>query len=191
MPGPCPRGRCMYCSKCGNQVTEQVNFCGACGNPTRRAKTKELMDTQQLAQNSPQASENNNKAQGEPKVTQTNGLVNDYTEPTKPFSAYFRRWKDWKGTSSRSEFWAGFFWNTVLGGAAGLWLAADPYSIFSNLLVIIVLPVLLWLSVAIYVRRARDLGWEPTMLLILLIPLVSFVGLILLGTLPSKRGDVS
>lgn len=114
-------------------------------------------------------------------------LVNDYQEPTKPFSAYFRRWKDWKGTSSRSEFWAGFFWNSVIGSAAGLWLVADPYSTLSNLVFILVVPTLLYLSVAIYVRRARDLGWNPAMLLILLIPVVSFVGLILLGTLPSKR----
>ena len=175
----------MYCSNCGTGVDEESNFCGSCGSPTRTAKTKELMDTQQLAQNSPQASENNNKAQGEPKVTQTNGLVNDYKKPTKPFSAYFRRWKDWKGTSSRSEFWAGFFWNQVLGSAAGLWVFAEPDSTLSNLVFSLVAPILIYLSVAISVRRARDLGWHPAMLLIILIPLVGFVTVILLGTLPS------
>jgi uncharacterized membrane protein YhaH (DUF805 family) len=116
-------------------------------------------------------------------------LVNDYKEPTKPFSAYFRRWKDWKGTSSRSEYWAGLFWNNVIGSAAVLWLFADPYSPLSNLVFTLVAPTLLYLSLATAVRRARDLGWHPATLLIFLIPVVSFVGLILLGTLPSKRAS--
>jgi hypothetical protein len=65
----------MFCSSCGTGVDEGSSFCGSCGSPTRRAKSKELMDTQQQVANVTQAPANNNEAQGEPKVIQTNGLA--------------------------------------------------------------------------------------------------------------------
>jgi len=112
-------------------------------------------------------------------------LVNAYQEPTKPLSAYFRRWKDWKGTSSRAELWAGLFWSTLIFSAATFYLFADPYGVFSNVIFIAAFVILGWLGLAVNVRRARDLGWRPATLLLTLIP---FIGLIWSVRLVAQAG---
>jgi uncharacterized membrane protein YhaH (DUF805 family) len=107
-------------------------------------------------------------------------------KPNKPFISYFTRWNDRKGTSTRAEFWAGFLWNNVLGGAATLVLLAAPESEVNVIIFVLILIGIFQLSVSLYLRRMRDLGWRPALLALFAVPFVNLVAWWILATKPSK-----
>ena len=117
-------------------------------------------------------------------------FTNEFAEPNPPFTAYFKRWKDWTGRSTRSEYWAAFLLTNFLGAIAGTALVFDPYGIPNNIVFILVVLVAVWLGLANCVRRLRDAGLPLAILLVSLVPLGGFVLFILLGTLPSKSNQI-
>lgn len=117
-------------------------------------------------------------------------FTNELAEPHRQFRAYFSRWKDWRGRSTRSEYWAAFLLTNVLGAIAGTVLLVDPYGVLNNIVFILVVPVAVWLGLANCVRRLRDAGLPVAILLVSLVPLGGFLLFILLGTLPSKSNQI-
>lgn len=113
-------------------------------------------------------------------------FTNELAQPNQPFKAYLTRWKDWRGRSTRSEYWAAVIMTNVLVALAGTVLLLDPYGTLSNIVFILVVPLALWLGLANCVRRVRDAGLPLAVLLVSLVPLGGFVLFILLGTLKTK-----
>jgi len=65
----------MYCTKCGNQVNEQVKFCGSCGTPIQgeqSAKDTKAVSSPPISP-APNQSTNTSQVQGTP--AESNGLA--------------------------------------------------------------------------------------------------------------------
>lgn len=115
--------------------------------------------------------------------------------------SYFSRWRDWTGTSSRKEFHVGFQWSLVFVVVPLLLFPAivrtelvgnDQQWLFI-VLYLLLLGVNTWLGFALVVRRCRDVGWEPSFALLLLVPIVSigvYVALAVLKSSPNPKTKV-
>ena len=65
----------MYCSKCGNQVTEQVKFCGFCGNATQRGQSAKETKEASSPPISPTPNQSTNTGQVQGTPAESNGLA--------------------------------------------------------------------------------------------------------------------
>ena len=65
----------MFCSKCGNQVTEQVKFCGACGNPIQRGQSAKETKAASSPPISPTPNQSTNTGQVQGPPAESNGLA--------------------------------------------------------------------------------------------------------------------
>ena len=65
----------MYCSKCGNQVTEQVKFCGSCGNAIQRGQLAKETKAASSPPISPTPTQPTNTDQVHGTPAESNGLA--------------------------------------------------------------------------------------------------------------------
>ena len=113
---------------------------------------------------------------------------NELIEPNRPFLSFFKKWRDLRGRSTRSEFWAALLITLVSQGAMGFLLSLDPMGTFNWTVYLLVLICIFWLNFAVDIRRARDAGFHPTILFLVFVPLIGPLALlVLLGATPSKN----
>ncbi len=94
-----------------------------------------------------------------------------------------KKYVEFSGRATRSEFWWFVLANcivSILIGFIGGLIGTDVLSILYGLAVL--LP-----SLAVAVRRLRDAGFNPWLLLIGLIPLVGAIVLLILYCMPTKK----
>ena len=139
----------MFCPKCGNPVSDGAQFCANCGNPVNGTKVNNTTaDKAKNFFNEIQARADDLK--GPESV--------DFTKAIKLFFLYAL---NFKGRSSKSEFWWGYLFNLL----ASLVLPVIP--IVGGLLsLVMIVP-----GVALSVRRMHDIGKSGWYLLMGLIPL--------------------
>ena len=139
----------MFCSKCGQPVGEGAQFCANCGNPVNGTKPKN--DTAEKAKNF--------FAEMQARADDLKGPEPvDFVKAIKLFCLYAL---NFKGRSSRSEYWWGYLFNTLLS----LVLPVIPM-IGGVLSLVMLVP-----GIAISVRRMHDIGKSGWYLLMGLIPL--------------------
>ena len=97
----------------------------------------------------------------------------------------FTKYVGFQGLASRSEYWWWFLFEAVIYAASGVILASDPSPGLGALSGLIVLALILP-SLAVSVRRLRDAGFSPWLILIGIIPYLGGLVLIILATRPSK-----
>lgn len=91
----------------------------------------------------------------------------------------FRKYAEFQGTATRSEFWWFILFVTLVGGGTGaLWNGLSVAWGFA-----VLLPVL-----AVSIRRLRDAGYSWGMVFIGLIPLVGPIILAILYSQPTYQG---
>lgn len=92
----------------------------------------------------------------------------------------FRKYAEFSGVASRSEYWWWFLFSVIVSLATGaLW---DGLSIAWS--VAILLP-----SLAVAVRRLRDAGYHWGWLFLLLVPLIGTIVVIVFLVQPSKTSQ--
>ena len=140
----------MFCSKCGKPVDDGSQFCPSCGNP--------------LNGGSRPTGEAASKAKNffNEMVARADDLKGpepvDFVKSIKLFFLYAL---NFKGRSSRSEYWWGFLFNFLAG------LACNVIPIVGGLLSV----ALLVPGIALAVRRIHDIGKSGWYYLMGLIPL--------------------
>ena len=113
---------------------------------------------------------------------------NELIEPNRPFLSFFKKWRDLRGRSTRSEYWAALPL-TLLLQLPGAFVMSLDYSATLNFTIYWLFAVgIVWLNFAVSVRRARDAGFHPTILFLVFVPLIGQLAvLVLLGATPSKK----
>jgi len=98
------------------------------------------------------------------------------------YVAVLKKYVEFNGRATRSEFWwfvlANFLVSLLVSMVAGI-IRVPALSMLYSLAVL--LP-----SLAVGVRRLRDAGFNPLLMLLLLVPIVN-LALIVLWIMPSKR----
>ena len=139
----------MFCSKCGQPVSDGAQFCSACGNPVNGTQPKNA--TAEKAKNF--------FAEMQARAEDLKGPEPvDFTKAIKLFCLYAL---NFKGRSSRSEYWWGYLFNTLLS------LVLPVIPVIGGLLSLVMLVP----GIAISVRRMHDIGKSGWYLLMGLIPL--------------------
>ena len=139
----------MFCSKCGQPVGEGAQFCSNCGNPVNGTKPKS--DTADKVKNF---------------FAEIQARADDLKGPepvdfVKAIKLQFLYALNFKGRSSRSEYWWSYLFNFLLG------LALNFVPLIGGLLsVAMIIPV-----VALAIRRMHDIGKSGWYMLMGLIPL--------------------
>ena len=139
----------MFCSKCGQPVGDGAQFCANCGNPVNGTKPKN--DTAEKAKNF---------------FAEMQARADDLKGPepvdfVKAIKLFFLYALNFKGRSSRSEYWWGYLFNTLLS------LVLPVIPVIGGLLSLVMLVP----GIAISVRRMHDIGKSGWYLLMGLIPL--------------------
>jgi uncharacterized membrane protein YhaH (DUF805 family) len=99
------------------------------------------------------------------------------------------------GYVQRSEYWAtvliimvaGFF----LGFGLGTFMLFEELALFALLLLLALMVVAIWISLAVTAKRCRDAGISPYWCLVMLVPYVSFVATIVFGVIPTDPKRVA
>ena len=139
----------MFCSKCGKPVDDSAQFCPNCGNPLNG--TRPANDTAEKVKNF---------------FNEIQARADDLKGPepvdfVKAIKLLFLYALNFKGRSSRSEYWWGYLFNFLLG------LALNFVPLIGGLLsVAMIIP-----GVALAIRRMHDIGKSGWYLLMALIPL--------------------
>ena len=140
----------MFCSKCGQPVNDGAQFCANCGNPVNGTKP-------------------NNGAADKAKnfFNEIQARADDLKGPepvefVKAIKLFFLYALNFKGRSSRSEYWWGYLFNFL----ASLVLPVVP--VIGGLLSLAMLVP----GIALSIRRMHDIGKSGWYLLMGLIPLV-------------------
>ena len=139
----------MFCPKCGQPVGDGAQFCANCGNPLNGTKpSNSFLDKVKQFFAEMQARADNLKGP-EP------------VDFVKAIKLQFLYALNFKGRSSRSEYWWSYLFNFLLG------LALNFVPLIGGLLsVAMIIPV-----VALAIRRMHDIGKSGWYLLMGLIPL--------------------
>lgn len=139
----------MFCPKCGKPVGDGAQFCANCGNPLNGGRPAN--DTAEKAKNF---------------FAEIQARADDLKGPEpvdfiKSIKLFFLYALNFKGRSSRSEYWWGYLFHCLLS------LALNCVPIVGNLLSIaMIIP-----GVALSIRRMHDIGKSGWYLLMGLIPL--------------------
>ena len=139
----------MYCSKCGKPVQDGAQFCSNCGNPVNGTKPNNA--TAEKAKNF---------------FAEIQARADDLKGPepvdfVKSIKLFFLYALNFKGRSSRSEYWWGYLFNVLLS------FALNFVPVIGGLLSIaMIIP-----GVALSIRRMHDIGKSGWYLLMGLIPL--------------------
>ena len=140
----------MFCSKCGKPVNDGAQFCSSCGNPLNGTR--------------PNPNSNTEKAKGFFAEMQARADDLKGPEPVdfgKAVKLFFLYALNFKGRSSRSEYWWGSLFCSLLS------IALNFVPVVGGLLsMAIAVP-----SVALSIRRLHDIGKSGWYLLMSLIPL--------------------
>lgn len=112
----------------------------------------------------------------------------------KAFKLFFTRTFDFKGRSSRKEFWLGVLPNAIIMlilmalliySLLGFETSTNPFGIFMILIFSLFCIIELLPSIALIFRRMNDIGKSGKYIFVLLIPIVGFVWYIYLVTRPT------
>jgi uncharacterized membrane protein YhaH (DUF805 family) len=103
-----------------------------------------------------------------------------------------RRYLEWGGTASRSEYWAVLIIGWVLAAVTTIvgtvLMIADGLFMITGIIVIILgLILLIWAMLATTARRCRDAGINPWWTLASILPYIGFVVMIVVGCLSTQR----
>jgi uncharacterized membrane protein YhaH (DUF805 family) len=100
---------------------------------------------------------------------------------------FFRNYVVFGGRSSRSEFWYIALWSVLISivSSLGAAVSADLGAVLSVLTIIIGLGALLP-AVALVLRRLRDAGFSPWLILLSLVPFVGNIVVLVLCAMASK-----
>lgn len=95
------------------------------------------------------------------------------------------------GLTQRSEYWAVMVITLVAGfflgfGIGGMFLS-DATAILGLILILGLMVVSAWLTLATTARRCRDAGISPYWCLVMLVPYVSFIATIVFGVIPTDQ----
>jgi uncharacterized membrane protein YhaH (DUF805 family) len=104
------------------------------------------------------------------------------------------RFFSFNGFTPRSEYWAiivillvvGY----ILGMGAGAMIFIDETFFPGLILLLGLIVVSVWLSLATTARRCRDAGISPYWCLVMLIPYVSFIATIVFGIIPTDNSRI-
>ena len=139
----------MFCSKCGKPVDDSAQFCPSCGNPLNGARPT----------NSTTEKAKNFFAEMQARADDLKGP--EPVDFVKAIKLLFLYALNFKGRSSRSEYWWGYLFNFLLG------LALNFVPLIGGLLsVAMIIP-----GVALAIRRMHDIGKSGWYMLMALIPL--------------------
>ena len=139
----------MFCSKCGKPVDDGAQFCPSCGNPLNGARPT----------NSTTEKAKNFFAEMQARADDLKGP--EPVDFVKAIKLLFLYALNFKGRSSRSEYWWGYLFNFLLG------LALNYVPLIGVLLsVVMIIP-----GVALAIRRMHDIGKSGWYMLMALIPL--------------------
>lgn len=114
---------------------------------------------------------------------------------TEGFKLFWSRTFDYRGRTSRPEFWWGVLGNALIMVALLVLLGAslgsfakpvNPFSIAMMVLFAAFCIVELLPSITLIIRRMHDIGKSGYYVLVLLIPLFGFIWYLYLVTRPSK-----
>ena len=93
-----------------------------------------------------------------------------------------------KGRVTRSEYWLLYFLPAIIVGLTSFWVASiyDKVDLVSDVVTL----GLLWPSIAVQVKRWRDVGKSGWWILVNLIPVIGTIwALIVNGFMPSAPGE--
>ena len=154
----------MFCPKCGQPVSDGAQFCANCGNPVNGTKVNNgTADKAKNFFNEIQARADDLKGP-EP------------VEFVKAIKLFFLYALNFKGRSSRSEYWWGYLFNTLLS----LVLPVIPM-IGGVLSLAMLVP-----GIALSIRRMHDIGKSGWYLLMSLIPLAGPIIVLVYMCTPSQ-----
>ena len=139
----------MYCSKCGKPVQDGAQFCSNCGNPVNGTKPNNATAEKAKGFFAEMQSRADDLKGPEPV---------DFVKAIKLYCLYAL---NFKGRSSRSEYWWGYLFNVLLS------IALNFVPVIGGLLsIVMIIP-----GVALSIRRMHDIGKSGWYLLMGLIPL--------------------
>ena len=159
----------MFCSKCGQQIADDVKFCPHCGNAVNGAPRSGIDNATEKAKNF--------FAEVQARASDLKGPEPvDFVKAMKLFCLYAL---NFKGRSSRSEYWWGTLFNTLLATV----LPVIPL-VGGLLSLILVVP-----GCALAIRRFHDIGKSGWYYLLGLIPLAGPIILLVYLCTASKTED--
>ncbi len=109
-------------------------------------------------------------------------------------SKFWSRLFDFKGKSTRREFWPGYLVNLLISGVVGALLSIlleemNPYDSPPIYIILAVYSILLVIGViSSMIRRLRDAGIHPVVLLLLFLP-IGNIAVIVCLLLPTKTTE--
>lgn len=206
----------MFCMYCGKENGDDQNFCIYCGKELRKSEAN-ASATQNYSNQSFDGQNNvyqnnsyqNNSYQNSAYPNNAPVSYQGYTQPKKYnlFSAYaefFKRYADFKGRSTRSEYWYVTLMNSLIGiimyivimcqlipviakgtepSPSSFVGVAIVYIIFFIYYLAILIP-----SLAICVRRLHDIGKSGWSYFVCLIPMVGSIILLVFFATDSQFG---
>ena len=165
----------MICSRCGNKLFFDPLKCSSCGHIFTQKSIPELLSQQPISQVK--------KAPVKSGKRETDSLLEALLQIAFKF----------EGQINRSVYWAGNIWLTI----SWLFLQRivltplsndDSTVILSFALTLLLLPILIWISMALQVKRWRDLGVTGWAAITVFIPIVNIiVFFFILGLLPGTK----
>lgn len=116
-----------------------------------------------------------------------------YTTYIRTSKDFYRKFFDFKGVTSRRNFWLCIWFNTITFFVLTITSILIAYSIpilhiinyLPNLYVLLILIP----NLSLLVRRIRDTGYSLWWLAIYLIPIIGLIVLLILTLLPSKQSS--
>jgi uncharacterized membrane protein YhaH (DUF805 family) len=110
----------------------------------------------------------------------------------EPSSNYFKRlYFSLQGRVSRQAYWLFFFLPLFLIGVVLGFLIGGMHVPSRNVVVILFLlaPLLIWVGVAVSVKRLHDLGRSGWWAVLCFVPYLNYVAMPILGIIPGKTGS--
>lgn len=165
----------MICSRCGNKLFFDPLKCSSCGHIFTQKSIPELLSQQPISQVK--------KAPVKSGKRETDSLLEVLLQIAFKF----------EGQINRSVYWAGNIWLTIswlfLQGTILTPLSNnDSTASLSVALTILLLSILIWISMALQVKRWHDLGVTGWAALTTFVPIVNIICIFILGLIPGKKG---
>ena len=163
-----------FCKSCGNELMENTKFCTVCG---AQAEIEESVPTQPILNSVEPAVQSNQSVA--PKVTFGSA-----------YKDFWTRYVDFSGRASIAEYWFAFLGNFIVIFALGALttvLAMTRFWGIGLVLYILFALAIIIPSLAILVRRIRDTGLPPVMVLLILVPGIGGLIMFILSLMPTGQ----